>query len=148
MSVDNKEVDASTDSNVIVNKFMHYFSNTYSCNNPDRANSLQQEFLSLHANYCGFPTVEKVSFETELVCKTIKNLKRGKAPDIEVLTAEHLLFCHPALPVVLSKFFNLILRTLHIPSGFKYSYIVPIPKLNLRIFDQKPLNATTFGVSQ
>jgi len=63
--------------------------------NLDRANSFQQEFLSLHANYCRFPTDEKLSFETELVCKIIKNLKRGKAPDIQGLTAEHLLSLTP-----------------------------------------------------
>jgi len=82
----------------------------------------------MYANYYGFPLTEKLFFDTELVSKIISHLKRGKAPDIEGLTAEHIFFSHPALPVVLSRFFQLILQTLYIPSGFKSSYIVPIPK--------------------
>jgi len=57
---------------------------------------------------------EELSFDTELVSKTISNLKRGKAPDIEGLTAEHLLCSHPALSVFLSRFFQLILLTSYI----------------------------------
>jgi len=137
-----KEVDGSTDSNTIVNKFAHYFSTTYSCNNPNRAYSLQQEFETVRANYCGFPINEELSFDTELVSKTINNLKRGKAPDIEGLTAEHLLCSHPALSVFLSRFFQLILLTSYIPSGFKVSYVVPIPKL--KDFRSKALKCDDF----
>jgi len=73
-------------------------------------------------------TRDKLSFNTELVAKVISNLKRGKAPGIDGLTAEHLLFSHPALSVILCRLFRLILLTLHIPRSFKYSYVVPIPK--------------------
>jgi len=89
-----KEVEGSTDSNTIVNKFAHYFSTTYSCNNPNRTYSLQQEFVAVRANY--FRSMKNCLLDAELVSKTISNLKRGKAPDIEGLTAEHLLFSHPA----------------------------------------------------
>ena len=41
-----------------------------------------------------------------------------------------LIFSHPILPVILSRFFNLILCTRYVPVGFKRSYIVPIPKLS------------------
>ena len=37
----------------------------------------------------------------ELVSRVIANLKRGKAMDIDGLSAEHLQFCHPILPVIL-----------------------------------------------
>ena len=75
-----------------------------------------------------FHSLKNYFFDTELVKKIIINLKRGKAPDIEGLTAEHIIFSHPALPVVLSRFFQLISQTLYIASGFKSSYIVSIPK--------------------
>jgi len=38
------------------------------------------------------------------------------------------LFSHPVLPVILSKLFNVIFQCQHVPAGFKYSYIVPVPK--------------------
>ena len=40
----------------------------------------------------------------------------------------HLLFCHPALSVVLAKLFQLMMICSYVPDGFRYSYIVPLPK--------------------
>jgi len=64
-----------------------------------------------------------------MVSKNILTLKRGKAPGIDGLMAEHLQYCHPILSVILSKLFQLIMLTQHVHSGFKLSYIVPIPKV-------------------
>ena len=47
---------------------------------------------------------------------------------IDGLSAEHLLFCHPALSVVLAKLFQLMMICSYVPDGFRYSYIVPLPK--------------------
>ena len=56
-------------------------------------------------------------------------MKRGKAPDTDGLTVEHLQFSHPVLSVLLSKLFMLIILSCCVPKGFKRSYIVPIPKV-------------------
>lgn len=79
--------------------------------------------------YSGLPLSDSVSFDVELVSNVILDLKRGKAPDIAVLTAEHLLFSHPVLPVVLSKLFHIMFLCQHVPVGFKCNYIVPVPKI-------------------
>jgi len=39
-------------------------------------------------------------FETELVNKIIYEMKQGKAPDIDGLSVEHLLYSHPSLPFI------------------------------------------------
>jgi len=90
---------------------------------------LKTNVLNCEKKYFGFPSSDN-SFDTELVSKVITELKRGKAADIEGLSNEHLIFSHPILPVILSRFFNLVLCTRYIPVGFKRSYIVPIPKPN------------------
>jgi len=64
---------------------------------------------------------------TELVSHVITDLKRGKAAGIDGLSAEHLLFCHLALSVVLAKLFQLMMICSYVPYGFRYSYIVPLP---------------------
>ena len=122
------EVEGCVDVGVVADKFGKYFSGIYSCNNPVRAEVLKQEFLSLRENYCGLPLSDDMSFDTELVSQVVGNLKRGKAPGMDGLMAEHLMFSHPILPVILSKLFQLILLTHYVPTGFKYSYLVPIPK--------------------
>jgi len=84
--------------------------------------------LNLRIDYFGLPLSDDIIFDTELVSHKMQNLKRGKAADIFGLSAEHLLFSHPILSVILSKLFQLIWLTGYIPEGFKYNYIVPIPK--------------------
>jgi len=56
-------------------------------------------------------------------------MKRCKASGIDGLSVEHLLYSHPAIPVVISKLFKLIFDCGYVPGGFKQSYIVPIPKI-------------------
>ena len=49
---------------------------------------------------------------------------------------------HPALPVILSKLFRLIVLSRHVPTTFGYSYIVPISKSSVGF--SKPLNCEDF----
>ena len=60
----------------------------------------------------------------------ISDMHCGKAPDIVGLTTEHLQYSHFSALVILSKLFQLIMLCGRVPSGFKDSYLVPIPKVN------------------
>ena len=123
------QVDGSVDPVAITDKFAAHFRATITCNNPNKAELLKQSYLASRRNYCGLPVMESHKIDTELVSRIITNLKRGKAMDIDGLTAEHLQFCHPVLPVILKKLFHLMINCSFVPDGFKYSYIVPVPKL-------------------
>jgi len=74
------------------------------------------------------PLPDDSKFDVELVSSIIDNRKRGKAADLYELTAEHLLFCHPIISVILSELFCLIMSTRYVPTGFRYNYVVPVPK--------------------
>jgi len=102
--------------------------NNFNNNNFTRAETLTEEYNNLRDGYFGLPVPCDLSFDTETVGNVISKLKRGKASNIAGLTAEHLLFSHPILSVVLSRLFRLILLCGHVPNGFKPSYIVPVPK--------------------
>jgi len=69
-----------------------------------------------------------LTWNSLLVSHVIDSLKRDKAAGIDSLSAEHLLFCHPALSVVLAKLFQLMMLCCYVPDGFRYSYFVPLPK--------------------
>ena len=62
------------------------------------------------------------------VSNVVSDLTHGMAVDINGLSAEHLYYCHPALCVILSRLFQLMLMFSYVPVGFRHSYIVPIPK--------------------
>jgi len=55
-------------------------------------------------------------------------MKRGKAPGLDGITCEHLLFSHALLPSILAKLFNFMITTGHVPSSMKQSYTVLILK--------------------
>ena len=124
-----QQVDGCVDAETIVEKFHDYFLQTYTCNNARRAMQLKEEYLVMRENYCGLPIVDNDYFNTEMVSRIIFEMKRGKAPDIDGLTLEHLQYSHPVLSVLLSKLFMLVVLSRCIPKGFKRSYIVPIPKV-------------------
>jgi len=94
-----------------------------------QADVLKEEYTKMRAGYCGLPTVDDIYFDTEMVSNVIDSLKRGKASHVVGLTAEHLLYSHPVLSVILSKLFQPVglLTSCHVPNGFKHSYTVPIP---------------------
>jgi len=85
----------------------------------------------LRERYVGPPLPETSTIDTELVSRIVLDLKRGKAAGFDGLSAEHLLFSHPIglLHLVLTKLFQLIMSYRYVPDGFRYSYIVPLPKL-------------------
>jgi len=123
------EVEQCCDTNNIANKFACHFGNAYKANNEQQAESLRQEYVTRRVDYCGMPVLDKQRIDTELVSNVILRLHRGKAADVAGLTAEHLIYSHPSIAVVLSKLFQLIMLYGHVPSCFRHSYIVPVPKI-------------------
>lgn len=119
------QVDGFVEPRAVANNFARYFSEIYSPSNSQYASSLYKEYLSLHDNYFGFPLAADFTFGTELESKVTSGLKCGKAPaDINRLTAEHLLRAHPILPLLLDKFFHLILKCKLVPTGIGYTVIL------------------------
>jgi len=67
----------------------------------------------MRRNYSGLSLGDIRSLNTEVVSKNILTLKRGKAPGIDGLMAEHLQYCHPIPSVILSKLFQLIMYSMY-----------------------------------
>jgi hypothetical protein len=123
------EVDGLVDGNDITIKFQEHFSRLYSSANTQRDAELHEEYLTQRASYTGFPLLYDSLCDVELVSKIIANLDRGKAADLEGLTAEHLQYSHPILISILTRLFNLMLTLSYVPPHFCHSYTVPLPKI-------------------
>lgn len=126
---DCKEVDGTADNNLIITKFINYFSSCYTANNADRAQELRNEYAAQRDKYFTAPLSDDSMFNVEHVSACISHLKRGKAAGLDNLTAEHLTHAHPSLSSVLYRLFNLMMLSGHVPPSFGYSYTVPIPKI-------------------
>jgi Reverse transcriptase (RNA-dependent DNA polymerase) len=122
------DVEGDSDAYIIADKFALFFSQCCSANNVTRAAELFADFTSMRENYCGSAPIVDNEFSVELVSNIILKLKRGKAAGLDSLTAEHLIHCHPSLPCILSKLFNLMLWYGYLPREFGQSYTVPLIK--------------------
>jgi len=122
------QVNGKVDAHTVSDDFASYFRKIYSFNNQQRAEQLKHEYQSVRDVYHGMPISDAHVIDTELVENVVATLNRGKAAGIDGLSAEHLIFSHPSLRVILAKLFQMILSYSYIPHGFRYSYIVPLPK--------------------
>jgi len=103
------EVSGCVDSATIIDKFAGHFSASCCCNSHSQADNLRVECERLRGSYCGHPVTDNDLFDTEVVCRIISNIKRGKASGIEGMSVEH--YSHPALnsATVLSRFTSRLL---------------------------------------
>ena len=55
-------------------------------------------------------------------------MKPGKAPGVDNVTAEHIVYAHPAIVMHLTKLFNAMIVHGYVPNNFGTSIIVPLVK--------------------
>jgi endonuclease/exonuclease/phosphatase family metal-dependent hydrolase len=129
-SVRTLQVDGSIISKEIANNFARHFDKSCSVLTKDGSDRLFHLYEFQRSNYVGSPMSEEHRFDAELVETVIGDMKLGKAAGLDGLTVEHLINCHPILPGLLARLFNLIIRTGHVPVQFGLSYTVPLIKVN------------------
>src|SRR6218665_2861137 len=119
-------VDGFTEPNKIANDFATNFKNACSPNNETHNQDLKNKFLARFSQYhpaCKFSTVS-----VEGVDQCIRKMKRGKAPGLDRIEAEHLVHAHPRLCVLLSLLFNQMLLHDNVPAKFGLGVIIPVEK--------------------
>jgi hypothetical protein len=71
--------------------------------------------------------------DVALLSNLIFGMKQRKAAYLDGQSCEHLMYCHPAIIVIiLPKLFNLFIELGHVTHGFGASYSEPIPKCDCR----------------
>lgn len=121
-------VDGTADEVIIANKFLNHFVESKSSQSVSDYLESKSLYVRKRKSYVGVAYGDDFVFDVELLSNVVAMLKRGKAADLDELTAEHLLYSHPAVISVLTRYFNLIMENGMVPLGFGRSYIVPIPK--------------------
>ncbi len=124
------QVDGLINSKEIADNFARHFAKSCSVLTKDVSDELFEQYESQRSNYVGTPLLEENSFDAELVENVISEMKRGKAAGLDGITVEHLINCHPILPGILARLFNLMLRFGYVPNHFGESYTVPLLKVN------------------
>ena len=116
-------VDGTTDGSSIAQKFADMFQNNCSAQSSDSHSSdLLMQSLNVSAE-----TVVKL-LDIETVSKCLSRMKKFKAPGIDGIETEHLIYAHPLLVVQLCVMFNVMLQHSVVPKAFHAGIIIPVVK--------------------
>ena len=120
-------VDGHCDNKSIADYFASVVSSTSVPNSETRHAELFEKFKSRFSEYDHVDTCTN-RINCELLDTCIAQLKNGKAPGHDGLTAEHITFAHPILFVSLSLLFNMLYLYGTVPDAFGVGIAIPLVK--------------------
>ena len=126
-------VDGVSDVKKIVSHFAAHLSKVCTNSTVRKSERVKSAYNDVRHNYCSQMIDDSHRFDDELVERFISRMKRGKPAGLDNIASEHLQFSHPLLYVILSKLFNCMMDTGHVPECFGQSYTVPIPKASCNV---------------
>jgi len=122
------QVDGISNPSAIASNFADHFEKVCTPDDLELNEQLMCKYKNLLIDYCGAPLTNDHEFDVQLISNLVTKLKRGKAAGLDRLSAEHLIFCHPSIVIILCKLFNMLIKLGHVPTDFGKSYTVPVPK--------------------
>ena len=97
-------------------RFVNFFANISNCrvNQPENI-LLRQRLIGKLENYSGDQNLHDSVVDSDLVHKTIFNMKDNKTAGIDNLTAEHFKNSHPVVSCAITKFFQFFIVVNYVP---------------------------------
>ncbi len=121
-------VDGACEPREVLSNFQRHFSKLATASETDEAEALRAKFVDLTSDYEGNYCDPLNSIDVQMVYESIKTFERGKASDLDDISAEHLKFSHSSICVILCRLFNVMLYVGFVPENFCQSYTVPLLK--------------------
>lgn len=121
MNVNGLKDDAS-----IASHLAKHFQDTCTPENINTQNKFIQNYLLKKSDYPN--STKNFSIDVEDVDRAVKHLDFNKASGFDNITVEHISYAHPAIVIILSVLFNIMLKTGLVPDDFGIGVTTPIPK--------------------
>ena len=125
-------IDGGLDNKAIADKFKTYFQSICTVNSSEQDRRMKEQFriklVQANANPRCSDNLYIEQLNAELIGLAIANLHTGKAQGEDLLQAEHLMYSHPILYVILARLFFFMLCSGHVPAAFGEGILIPIPK--------------------
>jgi hypothetical protein len=123
-----KVIDGNITDSDIAENFALYFAKICSPNSPGHFINAQDVFRNNILSYSRAELVSKTFITLDLVDSTIHKLKKGKAASLDKLTAEHVMYAHPCVTVIIFQLLNMMVMYEYVPDAFGQTVTIPIPK--------------------
>jgi len=120
-------IDKESDGRIIAQKFADHFRKSCTLVDMDHPHN-SEELLNLAA-YISCAKADDFSLlDVETVNTCLAQMAKGKAPGVDGIQVEHLIYAHPIVIVLLCVLFNIMLTHGIVPTLFSSGIIVPILK--------------------
>ena len=155
-AISSQVINGTSDHGSIAEAFGDIFDACCQPNNNMAHDRLKQQFEHMYDGYCGAAFDVESSINVELVDRAIRDLKLGRAAGPDGICAEHLVYCHPLVCVLLSLLFRLMFMYRYVPDSFGLGMISPLLKgdncnrtvaENYRAITISPCVSKVFGLS-
>jgi hypothetical protein len=115
------QVEGLTNEAEIADRFASHFQDNCSPLTVEGNKKLKDTYDNKRAGYQGTPLDSDIVFNAENIDSMLSSMKKGKAAGLDGLSVEHLQHCHPCVPTLLAKLFNLIMQVGKVPDSFGLS---------------------------
>ena len=102
------------------------FSEVCKPNSTDQDKFLCTDFNSKFADYTG--DWVNCAVQEDVVAKCISRLQRGKAPGLDGVMSEHIIYAHPIICHALARLFTAMLKHGYVPHAFGLGVVIRILK--------------------
>ena len=123
-------IDGSINHGIISDKFGAHFAKVCCGNSAEKAAKFKSEYDNMLHSYSGYTLTKDHLCTSEHIDSIVNNLQFGKAAGIDGITAEHIVYSHPIIVMLLVKLFNMMILLEYIPIEFGLGLSIPLPKVN------------------
>lgn len=122
-------IDKESDGCIIAQKFADHFQQSCTPDDTDHPHTVNSEELHNLAAYISCAKADDFCLlDVETVNTCLAQMAKGKAPGVDGIQVEHLIYAHPMVIVLLCVLFNIMLTHGVVPTLFSSGIIVPILK--------------------
>jgi len=133
VNTDNICISGCQKADDIANAFRKHYANIFV--NSANEQAKVHQYNELRLNYAG-STDKDMCVTVEDIEAAIKNLKKNKAAGADHIVAEHVIYSHPCLIVLLKLLFYMMLLHGYVPNDFATGIIIPLIKINQVTYHQ------------
>jgi len=123
-------IDSETDSHIIAQKFTSYFQKSCETGSDSVLSAKRDNEIAtkIHDYLTCADASNFFLLDVETVDQCLRQMSKCKAPGIDNIEVEHLLYAHPIVIVLLCILFNVMLKHGTVPNIFASGVIVPVIK--------------------
>jgi hypothetical protein len=125
----NQNVNGLSEDSAIANYLAEEFKQTCTPHDLKKHEEFKLRYLSRKAEIVNFSEhAQHMQISVQDVNEAINKIQTNKASGFDKITIEHINYAHPSVIIILTRLFNIMIKTGFVPDDFGTGITTPIPK--------------------